>query len=107
MAAVDFIATARNDEFSARVLFLTVETAQEIAAEDPTTADHDKRMNYAALVIRGDDNPKMTATHVIASNPTIQATITSAPELYGSNVPDSDISFALSSIWTARAIAFA
>ena len=106
MAAVELIAAARNDEFAARVLFLATKTAQEVAAEDPAAPDHAVRANYASRIIRGTDNPKMIATHVIASNATIQATISGSPELLGSNVPDGDIEFALASIWTARAFAY-
>jgi hypothetical protein len=106
MAALDWIATARNDEFAARVLFIATKVAQNVASEDPGTANHANRVDYAARVIRGTDNAKMIATHVISSNPSIQATITSAPELYGANVPDGDIEFALASIWDARSNAF-
>lgn len=106
MTAVNQIATARNDEFSARVLFLATLTAQEVSAEDPSAVDHALRLDYAGRVIRGTDNAKMIATHVIASNATIQAAIDSDPAKYGSNVPDADIHFALSSIWTSRARAF-
>jgi hypothetical protein len=106
MAAVELIATARNEEFAARVLFIATKVAQNVAAEDPGTPDNDVRVSYAGRVIRGTDNPKMIATHVIASNPSIQTTINGAPELYGSNVPDGDIEFALETIWTARAKSF-
>jgi len=106
MAALDQIATARDDEFSARVLFIATKVAQMVSSEDVSTADHEVRANYAHRVIRGADNPKMIATHVISSNPTIQATINADPELLGSNIPDADIEFALSSIWTARAYSY-
>lgn len=106
MAAVDWIATARNEEFAARTLFIATKVAQNVASEDPGAADHVIRANYAGRVIRGTDNPKMIATHVISSNPSIQTTISSDPTKYGSNVPDGDIEFALASIWTARAKAF-
>jgi len=106
MAAVDWIATARNDEFAARVLFIATKVAQNVAAEDPATIDHDVRVDYAGRVIRGTDNPKMIATHVISSNPSIQIQITNDPEALGSNVPDGDIEFALATIWTSRAKAF-
>jgi len=106
MAAIDLIRTARDDEFSARVLFLSMRVAQQVEAEDPGAPDHVIRINYADYVIRGDDNPKMIATHVIASNPTIAASIEANPELLGSNVPDGDIEFALATIWTGRAHAF-
>lgn len=106
MAAVNQIATARNEEFSARVLFIATKVAQNVASEDPGTVDHAVRFAYAMRVIRGSDNPKMIATQVIASNATIQIAIDNSPELYGSNVPDGDIEFALASIWTARAHCF-
>jgi hypothetical protein len=107
MSALDQIATARDDEFSARTSMLMFKIAQMVASEDPGTADHAERIDYALRVIRGADNPKLVAAHVISSNPTIGAAIDGAPEELGKNVPDADIEFALSSIWTARGQAFA
>ena len=107
MSALDQISAARDDEFAARVLFIATKVAQNVASEDPGASNHENRVNYAAAVIRGDDNPKMIATHVISSNPTIQGEIDANPELKGSNIPDGDIEFALASIWDARSIAFA
>ncbi|WLA75048.1 hypothetical protein QIH77_07575 [Bradyrhizobium diazoefficiens] len=107
MAAIDLIGTASNDEFAGRVMMIMFKVAQAVASEDPATADHAARIDYAGLVIRGDEKPKLVATHVISSNPTIAAAIESDPDLYGANVSDADIEFALSSIWTARSLAFA
>jgi hypothetical protein len=107
MAAVDLIATARNDEFAARVHMITYKVAQDVASEDPATANHDVRISYAQRIIRGDDYAKNIAAHVISSNPTIAAAINAEPELMGANVPDGDIEFALASIWDARALSFA
>ena len=106
MAALDLIATARNDEFAARVMMICHKVAQNVASEDPGTANHAERVAYAERIFRGGDNPKSMATHVISSNPTIGQTIENNPELLGSNVPDGDIEFALASIWDARALAF-
>ena len=106
MTAVNQIATARDEQFSARVLFIATKVAQMVAAEDPATEDNSVRVEYAGRVIRGTDNPKMIATHVISSNPSIQASIDSEPDQLGKNVPDNDIEFAVSSIWTSRAKAF-
>ena len=100
------IAAARNDQFAARVLFLSTKVAQMVSGEDPATPDSAVRKAYADVMIRGDDNPKMVATHVIASNPTIAASILAEPEKLGANIADNDIEFAISSIWTARAFAF-
>jgi hypothetical protein len=107
MSALNHIATARDDTFASRVLMISFMAAQQVASEDPGTADHAVRVDYAAHVLIGGENAKILATHVIASNSTIQATIDANPGNYGSDVPDNDILFAMSSIWTARAIAYA
>ena len=107
VSALDLIATSRNPEFSSRVLMIGFKVAQMVATEDPGTEHNAERVAYAGLVIRGDEHQQMMAAHVVSSNPTIGAAIESQPELYGANVPDGDIEFALASIWTARAIAFA
>ena len=107
MSALDQIAAARDDEFSARVSMLMFKVAQMVASEAPTEPEHVERLGYTQRVIRGAENPKLVAAHVISSNPTIGAAVDANPELKGSNVPDADIEFALSSIWTARALAFA
>ena len=107
MSATDLVATARNDTFAARVMMISYKVAQAVATEATTEPDHAVRVDYAGRVIRGADNPKNVAAHVISSNPTIAATIEAHPGNFGSDVPDADIEFALSSIWTARANAFA
>jgi hypothetical protein len=107
MSSTDHIAAARDPEFSGRVGMLALTTAQNVASEEPTTPDHEARTKYAARVMRGAEDTTILSAHVIASNATISAAIDSAPELLGANVPDNDIAFALASIWTARALAFA
>ena len=86
---------------------ITFKVAQMVATEDAGTAHHTERLDYAFRNITGDENPKLVAAHVISSNPTIAATIEANPENKGSDVPDADIEFALSSIWDARSLAFA
>ena len=107
MAATDLIATASHAEFSGRVMMIAFKVAQNVASEDPGTASHTERVDYAERIMRGDDKPNLMSAHVISSNPTIGMAIEAEPQLLGSNVPDGDIEFALSSIWTARALAFA
>jgi hypothetical protein len=107
MSALDLIATASDATFAGRVMMIMLKTAQNVASEDPATADHAARIDYAGLVIRGEEKPQLVAAHAISSNPTIAAAIESDPAALGSNVPDGDIEFALSSIWTARSLAFA
>jgi hypothetical protein len=107
MAAVDLIQAASNDEFSGRVMMIAFKVAQNVASEDAGTANHTERVNYAEMIMRGDDKPNLMAAHVISSNPTISMAIEAEPGSMGSNVPDGDIEFALASIWDARSLAFA
>ncbi|MBO4221979.1 hypothetical protein [Bradyrhizobium neotropicale] len=107
MSALDLIAAASDATFSGRVMMIMFKVAQNVASEDPTTADHQARVDYAGLVIRGEEKPQLVSAHVISSNATIAAAIESDPAALGSNVPDGDIEFALASIWTARSLTFA
>jgi len=107
MSALDQIAAASDPTFAGRVNMLMFKTAQNVASEDPATPSHAERIDYVGVVLRGEEKPQLVATHVISSNPTIAAAIESDPSALGSNVPDSDIEFALASIWTARSLAFA
>jgi hypothetical protein len=107
MSALDLIATASDETFAGRVMMICFKVAQAVATEDPGAADHAERMNYASFVIMGSEKPQLVAAHAISSNPTIAAAIESDPAALGSNVPDGDIEFALSSIWTARSLAYA
>jgi hypothetical protein len=107
MSALDLIATASDATFAGRVMMISFKVAQNVASEDPATPNDKQRKDYAGMVIRGEEKPQIVAAHVISSNPSITATIESAPSLLGSNVPDGDIEFALASIWDARSLAFA
>lgn len=106
MSALDQIATASDPTFSGRVMMIMFKVAQNVASEDPATAHHAERVAYASFVIMGHEKPQLVSAHVISSNPTIAAAIESEPAALGSNVPDSDIEFALASIWDARSLAY-
>jgi hypothetical protein len=106
MSAEDLIRVARDDTYAARVAMLQLIVAQQVAAEDPATANHFNRANYASIVIAGRENPKLVASHV-NTNPSISQTIAADPAALGANVPDGDIQFTLATIWDARANAFA
>jgi hypothetical protein len=107
MSALDLISTASDPTFAGRVMMIQFKVAQNVASEDPATANHTDRINYAAMVIRGEEKPQLVAAHVISSNASISAQIESDPAKLGSNVPDGDIEFALASIWDSRSLAFA
>ena len=107
MSALDQIAVARNDEFAGRVAMIQLRVAQNVASEDPGTALHAERIAYSQRCIRGDENPKLVAAHIISANPVISGAIDTDPAAMGSNVPDSDIEFALATVWDSRSLAFA
>jgi hypothetical protein len=99
------IVTAASDPlFYSRVSFIALKVAQQVASEAEDYPNHANRMDYANRVLRGDDNAILLAQHVASSNATIAGALeTDGPEA----PPDADIEFALTSIWDARANAFA
>jgi hypothetical protein len=107
MSALDLIATASDPTFAGRVMMIMFKVAQNVASEDPGTANHTERIAYSGMVIRGEEKPQIVSAHVISSNPTIAQEIEADPPALGSNVPDGDIEFALASIWDSRSLAFA
>lgn|SRR5262245_19872382 len=98
------IAAASDPTFYTRVSFIALKVAQFVASEDPLTANHTNRMEYAARVLRGADNALLLSMHMASSNATISDTLATQG---GSAVPDGDIEFALSAIWDARANSWA
>lgn len=106
MSAEALIRAAQDDVYAGRVAMIQLRVAQNVASEDPGTANHTERIGYAYYVIRGAENPKMVSAHV-NSQPGIAVTIEAEPEALGANVPDTDIEFTLATIWDARALAFA
>lgn len=104
MSTKDIISAASDPTFYTRVSFIALKVAQNVAAEDPSAPNHANRIAYCARVFTGQDGALLLAQHVAASNPTIAAALESGG---GDAVPDSDIEFALASIWDARANSFA
>jgi hypothetical protein len=101
MSALDLIATARDATFAARVAFVGMKAAVNVANEALDADDHAVRVQWANKMLLGNQNSKVLASIVIASNPTIQATILANPENRGSDVPDDHIEFAIASVVTA------
>lgn len=102
MAISDLIAKTTDPAFYHKIGFLAVKVAQQVASEDPNTTDHAVRAQYAARIVRGEDNLLLLSAHVVASNGTIQSTIEA-----GNEPSDGDLEFALASIWTSRGKAYA
>lgn len=101
MAIADLVTKANEPAFYTKVLFIAFDVAQDVANENPQTTNHNTRVAYANRILRGEENAPLLAAHVISSNSTIRSTIEA-----GNEPPDNDIEFALSGIWTTRAIAF-
>ena len=102
MASNNIITEVSKPEFYTRVSYISLAVAQDVAAEDAATANHDNRVAYSSRIFRGDEDALMLAMHVVSSNPTIEQKVDA-----GEPVPDGDIEFALATIWDSRANAFA
>lgn len=104
MGTKAIIAEASKPEFYTRVSFIALKAAQNVAAEESNTANHKNRVAYANRVFRGEENALLLTLHVVSANGTVSQTL----ENDGCDaVPDADIEFVLSTIWDARANAFA
>jgi hypothetical protein len=104
MATKDIIQAASNPTYYTRVAFIALKVAQNVAAEDPNTANHANRAAYAGRVMTGEDKALLLSLHIAAANATIAGTLETQG---GDAVPDGDIEFAMGQIWDARSNAFA
>jgi len=100
--SLDIVSAASEPAFYARVSYLALKVAQMIAAEATDYPNHENRVAYCNRVFQGSDNAILLAQHV-ATNPSVAAQLLSGPE----TPLDGDIEFVLTSIWDARANAFA
>lgn len=107
MAIIDRIATARDDVFAARVAMILMKLCVDVANESDTTANHANRLALAQAHFRAGVNSKALAAALIANNATIQATIDANPGGLGSDVPDGDIEFVVSTLLDHFANAYA
>ena len=107
MAVLDRIATARDDTFAARVAMILMQTAINVANEDPATTNHANRLAFAQKHFRAEINCKSLGAAIIASNATIQAAVDGEPASLGSNVPDGDLEFAINGLVDNFANAYA
>jgi hypothetical protein len=107
MAVQDRIAAARDESFSARVAFILMKSAVDIANESSGTTNHANRLAFAQRHFKAEVNTKAIAAAVIASNTTIQTTIDGAPSLKGANVSDADLEFVINSLIDNLANAYA
>ena len=102
MATADYVAKANEPTFYTRVMFIALRAAQNVAAEAPETANHSNRVAYANRILRGEENAPLLAAHVISANAVIMGNIDADQD-----PADGDLEFVLSTVWDARANAFA
>jgi hypothetical protein len=103
MSALDIVTAASDPAFYSRVSYIALKVAQMVSSEEAEHPNHKNRVAYANKVFQGDDNAVLLAQHV-ATNPAISGAL----ESEGPEAPtDQDIEFVLTSIWDARANAFA
>lgn len=101
------ISAASDQLFSGRVMIFLFKVAAAVAAEPHNTPQHAVRLAYAQRIFRGDERPQLVAAHIIVAKASILSAIDAQPAALGSNVADADIEASLTSIWTARALAYA
>lgn len=107
MAALDRIATAQNNQFAARVAMILMKLAIGVMNEQINKPNHANRLKLAQLHIKAQVNAKSIAAAIIASSPTIQASIDDTPADLGSGVLDSDLEFVLTGLYDGLANAYA
>jgi hypothetical protein len=102
MATFDQLGQIAADHFfQRRVQYAVSVAAIAVYNEDSATTGHVARKAFASQVIGGNLNINQVA-FLVLTNSTIaaEATMTGTP---GANIPDSDIQFAVNSLWSAFA----
>lgn len=100
---IDLMFIADYGGFQSRVAYPLHKAAIAVMAEDPATAGHVTRVAYAKNIIGGGGVLKQVATAVL-TNPTIAAAANKAlTQDAGFGIIDSDIEFAVNSLFNALA----
>src|SRR5579859_4109222 len=98
----DLITIANSPSFYNRVQYLAIQFAlNTVVVEDSNTANHIDRVHLANDILNARTNFAQLAL-IVLSNPTIGGEA-SVDDL-GASVPDSDITFQLSSVWTSLGV---
>ena len=97
----DLMTIASNGWFQNRIKYALTSAAVSVYNEASSSTGHSARLAYAAGIIGGNYNLAPAALAVL-TNSTIaaEATLSSAPDFA---IPDSDIQFAVNSLWNALA----
>ncbi len=101
MASYDQLITmAGNSAFQQRVRYALAVGAVAVYSEVSSSTGHTPRLAMATAVLQGNYSPAPMALAVL-TNPTIAAEATFTSDGY--NIPDSDLQFAVNSLWNALA----
>jgi hypothetical protein len=97
----DLIKIAGNSGFQDRIKYALTQSAISVYNEASSSTGHIPRLAYATGIIAGNYNLGPAALAVL-TNATIaaEATLSSAPDFA---IPDTDIQFAVNSLWNALA----
>ena len=97
----DLITIAGNNGFQNRVKYALTQAAISVYNEQSSTTGHAARVAYASGIIQGNYN-LASAALAILTNASIaaEATLSSAPDFA---ISDSDIQFAVNSLWNTLA----
>ena len=97
----DLITIAGNGRFQDRVKYALTSAAISVYNEASSSTGHTARVAYASSVIGGNYNLHPAAIAIL-TNTTIaaEATLSSIPDF---GIPDSDMQFAVNSLWDALA----
>ncbi len=99
----DLIKIAGNSGFQERVKYALMSAAVSVYNELSSTTGHTPRVAYANSIIAGNYNLGPASLGVLTNTSiAAEATIGSAPDF---SIPDSDIQFAVNSLWNAFATA--
>ena len=97
----DLIAISGNSGFQNRVRYALTSAAVSVYNELSSTTGHTARVAYASGVINGSYNLAPVSLAILTnSSIAAEATLSSAPDF---NIPDSDIQFAVNSLWNCFA----
>ncbi len=97
----DLMTIALNSRFQDRIKYALTSAAVSVFNEASSTTGHTARVEYADGIIRGSYNLG-PASLAVLTNTTIasEANLAHAPDF---SIPDSDIQFAVNSLWDAFA----
>ncbi len=97
----DLITIAGNNAFQNRIKYALTQAAVSVYNEDSSTTGHTARVAYASAIIQGSYN-LAPASLAVLTNTSIAtgASLSSPPDF---SIVDSDIQFAVNSLWSALA----